>query len=486
MSREAEITFITPSNPSLWSYRQFRPGIAGLPPISLWRELLDCINKYVIVLDRNGINLWNNTLTSATGDNTSRWWGLSARIGECYLKPYQIAAVDGDGYAALALVGMQEVLGGRSHDYSMEYPYRLADQNCWFRLEATALTDMQGALVTLEEITDSKRMRRPLQCCRGCTRQQGAGLANPVTNDPAGCSSHLVDQTAGESGLHQAASVFVNSSEAMVITDAQRSIIRFNHALLEITGYASADVRGKDLQMLHAELLDKAFIQSIWQTLEREDHWQGEIWNRRCNGEPFPAWETIDVVRDDEGRLNHYVCLFSDISSIKASHSRLYYLAHHDSLTGLANRLLFWARLEQSLEHARRHRHGVALLFIDIDRFKQVNDSYGHKFGDQLLQAMAQRLMAQVRGEDTVARLGGDEFAIIATGVSKTEDAKTLVHKLNVAIGQPLQIQGRCFKPRASIGIGLYPEQGEDAESLYQAADEDMYRVKGARRNAQD
>jgi diguanylate cyclase (GGDEF)-like protein/PAS domain S-box-containing protein len=437
----------------------------------------------VVVLDPNGINLWSN-IQAGSIDKRLGWWGLGGGVGECYLNPYRIAAIDGDGYAAQALAGMQEVLRGRNDAYSMEYPCRLADESCWFRLEVTAFSGAQGAMVTLEEITHSKRMKQELKRCHVRIRQQDSRLFDLLGADAADWCQRFNEQVSNEYGLHQAAAVFANSSEAMIITDARRRIIQFNDALLEITGFAKEDIRGKDLDLIHADILGEDFNRSIWQTLEQEDHWQGEIWNRRWNGEPYPAWETIDLVRDDQGRLNHYVCLFSDITSIKASHNRLYYMAHHDSLTGLANRLLFWARLEQAMEHARRHRQRIALLFLDLDRFKQINDTHGHAIGDQLLQSVAQRLREQVRGEDTVARLGGDEFAVLAMGVGEPRDAQTLARKLELAITRPVQFQGVTIDPRTSIGIGLFPDHAQDAESLYQAADAAMYRVKQARRKS--
>jgi len=463
-----------------------RPVVADLPPLSLLRELLDCIAMYVVVLDRNGITLWSNTRPGDFAQRQLHWWGLGGTVGECYLQPFRIAALDGDGHAAKALAGMQEVLRGRDPAYSMEYPCRRADGACWYRLQATALADGQGAILTLEEITRTKRMKQALQHCRARLRRQDSAPGRQAGDAGPARPTRFGGPLPTDNGMHQAASVFSNSSEAMIITDARRRIVRFNDALLEITGFATEDVLGKDLQVLQAEIHEPAFTRTIWQALEREDHWQGEIWNRRRSGEPFPAWQTIDAVRDDQGRLDHYVCLFSDISSIKAAHTRLYHLAHHDSLTGLANRLLFWARLEQSIEHARRQRQGVALLFLDLDRFKQVNDSHGHKVGDRLLQAVAKRLMGQVRGEDTVARLGGDEFAVIATGVSDSRAAKTLACKLSSVVAEPLAIQGSHFEPSASIGIALFPDQAKDVEGLYQAADAAMYRVKRARRSTLD
>ena len=483
MERESDISFDMASLQRFRTKWQPRPAFNDLPPLPLLREILDCIPKYVVVLDRNGINLWSNIQTGSA-DKRLGWWGLGAGVGECYLNPFRIAAVDGDGYAAQALAGMQEVLRGRTHAYSMDYPCRLADESCWFRLEMTAFSDGQGAIVTLEEITHTKRMKQELKRCHVRIRQQDSRLSVLLGTDAADWCQRFNEQVSNAYGLHQAAAVFANSSEAMIITDAQRRIIQFNDALLEITGFAAQDVRGKDLDMLHADILSEDFNRGIWQTLEREDHWQGELWNRRWNGEPYPAWETIDLVRDEQGCLNHYVCLFSDITSIKASHSHLYYMAHHDSLTGLANRLLFWARLEQSIEHARRHRQRIALLFLDLDRFKQVNDTHGHAVGDQLLRSVAQRLMEQVRGEDTVARLGGDEFAVIAMGVNEPRDAQTLVRKLDLAIARPVEFQGISIDPMTSIGIGLFPDHADDAEGLYQAADAAMYRVKQARRKS--
>jgi diguanylate cyclase (GGDEF)-like protein len=203
---------------------------------------------------------------------------------------------------------------------------------------------------------------------------------------------------------------------------------------------------------------------------------------RRKNGETYAAWETIDLVCDAQGLVSRYIVLFSDITPLNESHSRLHYLAHHDCLTGLSNRLLFWARLEQSVAKAQRHGRCVALLYLDLDRFKQINDRLGHSGGDQLLKLVAERLQGKVRREDTIARLGGDEFALIIEELSESQDAMALATELGSEIRKPMIIEGESVCPSCSFGIAIYPHDGQSPESLYKVADARMYQMKHSKR----
>ena len=236
--------------------------------------------------------------------------------------------------------------------------------------------------------------------------------------------------------------------------------------------------------MLHVDNASSLLFDRLSESLEAHGHWQGEFHGLRKNGDSYPAWGTIDAVHDEDGRLVNYICLFSDITTIKDSQRKLHFLAHHDPLTGLANRLLFWARLEQSIQHARRHQKRLALLFLDLDQFKRINDTLGHPGGDQLLRETGARIAMHLRGEDTIARLGGDEFAVIAEEIVSREDAGVFSDKLDRIIREPLMIGGVSVVPTASIGIGIYPDDGETPESLYQAADAWMYRAKKSKRRS--
>ena len=269
-----------------------------------------------------------------------------------------------------------------------------------------------------------------------------------------------------------------STREALVITDARSRIVSVNPAFTAITGYTAAQAIGRDPRFLASGRHDAAFFAGMWDALGRSGHWRGEIWNRRCNGELFPAWQTISCVRNAAGEVVNYVALFSDIGALKQAEERALHLAHHDMLTGLPNRLLFAAQLAQSLQRAHRQGQQIALLFLDLDRFKSVNDTLGHAAGDELLRVVAARLRAAVRAEDTVARLGGDEFTVVLEEVAGAAAAAATARKLHDAIAAPMELQGRTITVSAAIGIALFPAHGSDADALMRAADVAMYRAK--------
>ncbi len=301
-----------------------------------------------------------------------------------------------------------------------------------------------------------------------------------------GFVSVLTDITArrrADEALRQSAAVFESATEAIIIADVQANIVAVNKAFCVITGYSEAEVVGKNPRLMRSGKHDRHFYEKLWGRIAETGRWQGEIWNRRKNGEIFPAWQSITAILDDEGAVRHYVSVFSDISSIKQSQEQLDYLAYHDPLTALPNRLLFEDRLEHALTRARRERHQVAVLFLDLDRFKNVNDSLGHPVGDELLLKAADRLLQQVRKEDTVARLGGDEFVIVMEQIDDPQDAAVLARKLITTIHEPLDIKGHLLQVTVSIGISIYPRDGEYVETLVRNADAALYRAKEEGRN---
>jgi len=298
-----------------------------------------------------------------------------------------------------------------------------------------------------------------------------------------GTTLDVTEQVYAEARLRQAASVFSSTEEGVVITDPGGVIIDVNPAFTEITGYSRAEAIGKNPRILRSDRQDAAFYAALWQSLNTTGRWQGEIWNRRKSGEIYPEWLTINAVRDEDAQLVNYVAVFSDISGIKQSQAQLAHLAHHDPLTGLPNRLLFHDRLGHALSRADRDGSKLAVLFIDLDRFKHINDSLGHLAGDGLLQEVARRLTSAVRREDTVARMGGDEFTLLLEDLRRPEDAAVLARKLLEALGDPYAIAGRELFVTASVGISLYPRDGRSAEDLVRNADAAMYQAKDAGRN---
>lgn len=286
-----------------------------------------------------------------------------------------------------------------------------------------------------------------------------------------------------EEKQRQAATAFNNTIEAIMITDADFKIIAVNQAYSNITGYTAEEAMNRTPNLHQSSEHDAMFYQKLREKLEQTGHWQGEIWNQRKNGELFPAWENISVVRDEQGRISNYVSVFSDISSIKQTEARLSELAHHDTLTGLANRLAFNLNLEKALQRARRHQHKLALLFLDLDRFKLINDTLGHAAGDKMLQIVAERLKRGVRAEDLVARLGGDEFTIVLEAIGNSEDAANLAQKIIQIVSEPMQLNDQEVVTSTSIGLSIFPEDADTAADLARAADSAMYRAKARGRN---
>jgi len=286
-----------------------------------------------------------------------------------------------------------------------------------------------------------------------------------------------------EHALQLAARVFESSGEAIVITDPDNLILSVNRAFSKLTGYSRDEVIGRDPRLLKSDRHDQAFYQELWESLLGTGHWQGEIWNRRKNGEVYPEWLSITVVRDTQGEVLNYIAIFADISEIKAAMQQIEFLAHYDPLTRLANRRLLEQRVEQLIALAARNKEQLALLFIDLDRFKVVNDSLGHAAGDVILETVAQRLRATMREVDCLARLGGDEFVCVLHGVIEPPDVHAAARRLIAVLDEPLQVAGHTLTVTSSIGISLYPGDGVDYETLLKNADAAMYSAKKAGRD---
>ncbi|ROM43553.1 GGDEF domain-containing protein [Pseudomonas poae] len=292
--------------------------------------------------------------------------------------------------------------------------------------------------------------------------------------------THQVQQPLKENRerLQQAAAVFDCTREGVLVTDAQGLIVHVNRAFMAITGYSREDVMGKQPSLFKSGRHSSNFYQQMFKTLERTDEWSGEIWNRRKSGEIYPQWQTIRVIRDDHGKASHYVAVFSDISAIKDSEHELAHLAHHDPLTGLPNRLLFTDRAEQALASAQIHKRGCALLLMDLDHFKIINDSLGHTTGDQLLKAVGERLTGLFGPGVTLARLGGDEFAVLAESCPQVVQAAALAQRMLEAMKEPFVFDGNQLFISASIGISLFPSDALSAEQLLRNADSALFKAK--------
>jgi len=293
----------------------------------------------------------------------------------------------------------------------------------------------------------------------------------------------ISERVKAERGLREAATVFEASSEAIMVTDNSGVIRRINQAFTQMTGYTQADAIGQTPRLLKSDRHDEAFYKSMWERLMAQGRWEGELWNRRKNGEVFPVWQIISTVRDEQGRGVGYVSLFIDITQKKRDEDEIAYRANYDALTGLPNRNLLAERLNQALKQARREGSRVAVMFIDLDFFKQVNDTLGHAVGDRLLQLVAERMRMCVRETDTIARLGGDEFVILLMDIDAIAPAGIVAEKLIAQMVEPFTIEGNELHIGASIGITIFPDDGRDVDTLFRNADLAMYRAKTMGRN---
>jgi len=297
-----------------------------------------------------------------------------------------------------------------------------------------------------------------------------------------GTHSDISDRHAHEQDLQLASTVMHTMDEAVVVTDANNRIISVNPAFTVITGYAAQEVLGRDPRLLASGTHDLTFYQDMWRQIDAPSGWHGEIRNRRKSGQLYVEWLSIKRVCNAKGVLTHYVAVFSDISERKASEERMHHLAHYDVLTDLPNRALFGDRLSRAVAVAQRERQALALMFIDLDRFKPVNDELGHPVGDLLLKAVAQRLKRCVlRESDTVARVGGDEFVVMLLDVASVNDAVLVANKICHALEQPFELGEHTVSISSSIGIALYPEHGSDEAALLKHADLAMYHAKADR-----
>ena len=335
------------------------------------------------------------------------------------------------------------------HGFSMEYRFLRPDgSTVWVKGQAEAETDTEGNF-----------------------------------NGFVGTLTDITALKTSEESLRMAAAVFENTREGVMVTDADNRIILVNRAFTDITLYQEQDVLGQSPALLVSGRHDQQFYEELWQTLTEIGYWQGEIWNRRGDGDVHPVLMGISAIKNEAGLTLNYVAVFADISNLKASEAQLEFLAHHDPLTRLPNRLMLISQLGHAIEVARRDKSQLALLMLDLDRFKNVNDSFGHPAGDELLQQVAKRLSEKLRGVDTITRLGGDEFTVLLQNVAHPEDAARVAENIIDALQAPWTLANNIeVRISASVGISLYPGHGETALELLQHADAALYQAKSAGR----
>ncbi|WP_197408167.1 MULTISPECIES: EAL domain-containing protein [unclassified Guyparkeria] len=369
------------------------------------------------------------------GYDASRWEGGQVRFAD-YLHPE-----DGPRIAAEVASYMES----RQREFVQEYRLRIADGSYrWFE-DVTRMTfDDTGTVL-----------------------------------DIAGVLTDITDRHEIEKHERLMAQVIENTREGVIITDRDEVIVEVNPAFTSLTGYTAEEAIGRTPAFLQSGQHDRHFFRRMWSTLRLEGYWQGEIWNRRKNGETFPEILSISAVTDTDGSISHYVGLFVDISRQKENESKLEYLSNHDPLTGLPNRDQLVSRVEQLITTTHHHEQGLALLMVDLDRFKDVNDSLGHAAGDQLLIKVADRLMTSFPEVDAIARLGGDEFALVLAGLDDDAEAGRVAERVVHALGAPWELpNGQQVRVMASVGISLYPRFADTAHGLLQQADTALYRAK--------
>ena len=308
--------------------------------------------------------------------------------------------------------------------------------------------------------------------------------------DDTGQISHFIavkeditERLNAEEQLRMVAAVFETSNEAIMIADSHGLIKVVNHAFERITGYTAEEVKGKNPSILSSGRHDRFFYNNLWEALKTTGHWSGEIWNRRKNGSVYPEWLSISALCDDEGKPTEYVSVFSDITNRKEAEAHIRHQAYYDALTQLPNRNLLLDRLEVAIHTAERDKQTISILFIDLDRFKYVNDTLGHEYGDELLIQVSQRLTDCVRDSDTVARFGGDEFVVLLHNIQTERSATLVAEKIIDRLSQPFTLAGREIVIGASIGLTLFPGESDDPDTLLRNADLAMYRAKQTGRN---
>ena len=334
-----------------------------------------------------------------------------------------------------------------------------------------------GLVIALNDVTERTLAERQLQELNDCLESEVEARTTQIHEQ----NRVLREQ---QQDLLLAQSVFDKSAEAIVVTDPNGDIILINPAFTTITGYTSEEALGKNMRLLHSEVQTQGFYQDFWASLQAEGRWQGEIWNRRKNGVIYPEWLTISSVVNEDGKLLRFVGLFSDISKLKRAQEQVEFLAYHDPLTGLPNRLLGRERLQQALHLAHEHRRKLAVFCLDLDNFKLINDSHGHSVGDQVLRLVTSRLQGCLAEADTLCRLAGDEFLIVRPEADDPNDLAEFGDRLLQAMATPIMLELGPMEAGISMGIAVYPDDGLDAEALMRNADTALYAAKsGGRRH---
>ena len=298
-----------------------------------------------------------------------------------------------------------------------------------------------------------------------------------------GLAADITDRKKTEDRLRLTEKIFKHTSEGILITDVSKNIIEVNDAFCRISGYFREELIGKNPRLLQSGLHNKTFYSDMWESIQTTGHWAGEIWDQKKNGEIFAAWTTISALSDENGEISHYVGITADITLLKQHEKQLEHIAHYDALTGIPNRTLLADRMKQAISQTLWDKNMAAICYLDLDEFKQINDTQGHETGDRVLIEIAQRIQNTIRGGDTVARLGGDEFVILLLGIEKGDECVSTLICLLEVIAKPIFVKEKAYSVSASIGVSIYPLDDEDPDTLLRHADQAMYVAKQSGKN---
>jgi len=296
--------------------------------------------------------------------------------------------------------------------------------------------------------------------------------------------SEITERRKTEQALKLAYEAIRQSGEGVFIVDAEQRVVSVNPAFETMTGFSAQEAVGKAPEFFALGRHDTSFLRDVREALQKHGHWQGEVWSRRKHGDFFLVWLGVSAVDDDKGQPQFYIYIFSDMTERKAAQEKIEFLAHHDALTGLPNRLLLRDRMELAMAKANRMKSRVAMIFLDLDRFKTINDSLGHPIGDALLREVVERLKACVRESDTISRQGGDEFVVLLDDIHDTDAVARVADKIHLHMAEPFLLEGHTLMTSFSMGVAMFPDDGDDFDVLMQKADTAMYHAKAAGRNA--
>ena len=396
------------------------------------------------------------------------------RLVESLEKDYFLYSRNIEGHFDYISPSIKNVLGYQSEDFISHYPTYLTDNECNRDMVSYSKASLRGETPPPYRIEIIKKSGD--LCLLEVTETPVHDQAGKVIA-VEGIAHDITAQNRAEEEMHLSASVFEHTVEAIMVADKDQRILRVNRAFCAITGFDENEVIGKTPRIMKSGRQDKQFYKDFWQHLNASGAWRGELWNKRKDGSHFPIRQTVSVVKDGD-TLMKYISVFSDITDEYASKEHINQLAYYDRLTNLPNRWLFHELCEHAITRAERHQRHGAVMFIDLDRFKHINDSLGHTVGDGLLQAVAKRLTDCLRSEDTVARLGGDEFTILLEEFDNTEQLSITAGKVLAAFVKSFEINGYNLHVTPSIGISIFPDNANNADALIQYADVSMYRAK--------